>query len=305
MLHESVLLEETISNLITNKNGSYFDGTAGFGGHTAALANGLYSSSKIISTDKDQIAFRHCTEKFSDDERITVFNTSFVNIKVLSKIESVAGFDGVMADLGVSSFQFDDIDEGFSYRENSPLDMRMDKSGGKTAADILNNYGEKDIANILYQFGEEKKSRQIARRIIEKRNNSPFESSDQLKDLLAEFTPGHMLPKMLSRVFQALRIYVNDELEELKVFINRAVDLLKPGGRICIISFHSLEDRIVKDLFRYETLDCICPPEVPVCICDKEPRLKLITKKPVVPSAEEIKRNKRARSAKLRVAEKL
>jgi len=305
MIHKSVLLEETIQNLITKKNGSYFDGTAGFGGHTAALAENLFSNSRIIATDKDLTAFRHCTEKFSEDDRIIVFNTSFVNIDVLSKVESVAGFDGIMADLGVSSFQIDNPEEGFTYREDTELDMRMDKSTGIPASVVLNKFDEVEIANIIYNFGEEKKSRQIARKIVETREAVPFRTSMQLRELLATLTPGHMLPKMLSRVFQALRIYVNDELGELKTFLEKSVDLLNPGGRICIISFHSLEDRIVKDFFKYETLDCVCPPEVPICICEKEPRLKVLTKKPIIANEIETKENRRARSAKLRVAEKL
>lgn len=305
MIHTSVLLEETIDNLITKKSGIYFDGTAGFGGHTAALAKKLFTSSRIIATDKDSTAFRHCTEKFSDDDRVVVFNTSFTNIRVLSKIESVKGFDGIMADLGVSSFQLDDPGEGFTYRTDTPLDMRMDKKAGIPASEVLNTFDEKEIADILYNFGEEKKSRVIARKVVERRKNKPFETSDQLKELLSEVTPGHMLPKMMSRVFQALRIYVNDELGELKEFLSNAVDLLNPGGRICIISFHSLEDRIVKEFFKYEASDCVCPPEIPVCVCDKEARLKIITRKPIIPSDDELKVNNRSRSAKLRVAEKI
>ena len=304
-VHTPVLLEESIQFLITDPSGNYFDGTLGFGGHSTEFLNRLNTNGKVIGTDKDENAFNYCMKKFESDKRMSIYRASFTEIRTISKIEFIDIFDGIFADLGVSSYQLDDKKSGFTYRENVQLDMRMDKSSGIPAAVILNEFSEKEIADIIYKYGEEKKSRQIARKIVETRSQKRFSTTGQLVQLLEGMTPPNFVKKTLSRVFQALRIYVNNELGELEQFNDTATPLLKSGGRIGIISFHSLEDRIVKEKFKYETLDCICPPESPVCVCDKEQRLKLITKKPLVPNAEEVKSNFRARSAKLRVAERI
>lgn len=303
--HVPVLLEESLNFLVSNRSGNYYDGTVGFGGHSTELLKRLDNNATLVATDKDINAFSHCKELFKDDTRVKLYHSSFINIDEISNIEFIENYDGILADLGVSSFQLDDVDSGFTYKEETTLDLRMDKSEGVPASKIVNSFDETRLANIIYEFGEEKRSRQIARRIIESRKKQRINKTTDLKKIIEEITPERQLNKTLSRVFQALRIYVNDELGELKVFLDKSVNRLNTGGRIAIITFHSLEDRIVKDFFREEAKDCICPPAAPVCVCNKEPRLKVITKKPVIPSDDEISRNKRSRSAKLRIAEKI
>jgi 16S rRNA (cytosine1402-N4)-methyltransferase len=205
----------------------------------------------------------------------------------------------------VSSFQLDTPESGFTFRNEAKLDLRMDKQKVVNAADVVNSFSEEDLANILYEYGEEKNSRKIARTIAEVRKNKRIETTSELVEIIEALTPFKYRIKTLSRVFQALRIYVNDELNVLKSFLDKAVDLLKPGGRIVVLSYHSLEDRIVKEKFRYETLDCNCPKGSPICTCGKVRKLKILTKKPLVPSDEEVKENYRSRSAKLRAAEKI
>ncbi|MHB8905558.1 MAG: 16S rRNA (cytosine(1402)-N(4))-methyltransferase RsmH [Melioribacteraceae bacterium] len=305
MSHEPVLLKESIDFLVTEKNGIYFDGTAGFGGHSEAILNTLNEKGKLIATDKDQSAFEYCKKKFSNDNRFSIFRTGFTNIDSISKFEFIEQFDGILADLGVSSFQLDTIEAGFTFREDAALDLRMNKAEGISASDLLNKFSQEEIAKILFEYGEEKNSRLIAKKIVEFRLSEKISRTSQLKKIIEQVTPERFLNKTLSRVFQALRIYVNNELEELKIFIDKSVSLLKPGGRIVILSYHSLEDRIVKEKIKYESLSCICPPGTPICICGKVKRLKLVTHKPVVPSDLEIEKNRRARSAKMRVAERV
>jgi 16S rRNA (cytosine1402-N4)-methyltransferase len=302
--HLPVLLKESVNFLITRKDGIYFDGTVGFGGHTECILNELDVNGKVVAADKDLNAFNFCKNKFIDEKRFSIYNTSFSNIDTISKIEFIEGFEGIFADLGVSSFQLDSVESGFTFREDAKLDLRMKKDEGIPASAVLNKFSQEEIANILYQFGEEKNSRRLARKIVEFRNNELFTSTFQLRKIIENNTPDRFHNKTLSRVFQALRIYVNNELDELKIFLDKSVNLLKPGGRLVILSYHSLEDRIVKEKIKYETLDCICPVGTPICICGKEQRLKKITKA-LVPSVDEIKNNKRARSAKLRVAERV
>ena len=303
--HKPVLLQQTVDYVFTEKDGKYFDGTIGFGGHANELLKRLSERSLLIGSDKDKSAFDFCKKRFSGDKRVRLYHSSFVNINLIAKIEFIEGFHGIYADLGVSSFQLDEATAGFSFSKDVPLDLRMNRSEGKTAAEILNELDENEIADIIYKFGEEKKARKIAKLIVEKRKTKKIETTFDLRNLVEKAVPRKYLTKSLSRVFQALRIYVNNELDDLREFLSKAVDLLNPGGRLAVISFHSLEDRIVKEIFKYEELDCICPPESPVCTCNKKPRLKILTKKPILPNEEEIKRNPRARSAKLRVAEKL
>jgi len=302
--HVPVLLNESLDYLIKNESGFYFDGTLGFGGHSSEILKRLDNNGKIVSTDVDDAAFGYCKKRFKGENRICLYKFNFSLIDVIAKIESVEFFDGVVADLGVSSFQVDNPQAGFSYSADSPLDMRMDKDLKITAADIVNGFDEEKIAGIIYEYGEERKSRQIARKIIDYRRKNKIKTSGQLKNLITEITPERFRVKTFSRVFQALRISVNDELENLKQFLNNTVNVLKPGGRLVLISYHSLEDRIVKEFFNYEKLSCVCPKDSPVCTCNKKSRLKIITKKPVVPTDTEIKNNKRARSAKLRAAER-
>jgi 16S rRNA (cytosine1402-N4)-methyltransferase len=303
--HNPVLLDKSLEFLITETDGIYFDGTLGFGGHSSGILNRLGPDGLLISTDVDQDAFSFSKKKFSEEKRIKIYNLNFSQIDIIAKIESIPFFNGIFVDLGVSSFQLDNAESGFSYRSNAQLDLRMDKSKVINAADVVNSYSEEDLANIIFQNGEEKNSRKIAKVICEARREKKIQTTLELSNIITAITPQRFHTKTLSRVFQALRIYVNDELNSLKLFLKKSIELLKPEGRIVILSYHSLEDRIVKEAFKYETLDCICPPGSPICICDKIPRLKIITKKPVVPDTMEIENNFRSRSAKLRAAEKI
>ncbi|NOX67022.1 MAG: 16S rRNA (cytosine(1402)-N(4))-methyltransferase RsmH [Chlorobi bacterium] len=305
LYHTPVLLDETVDYLVTDRSGVYFEGTIGFGGHTKKILSKLTKSAKYIGTDKDSTAYDHCRTLFKDDNRVKLYNTSFTNILNVSRIEFIEKYDGIFADLGVSSFQLDNKDSGFTYRENSPLDLRMDKSKGYPASFVVNTFKEEEIANIIYKYGEERNSRSIAKRIVEHRKVSKIETTEQLRRIVEEITPSRVVNKALSRIFQALRIFVNDELNELEDFLEKSLSVLKIGGRIVMITFHSLEDRIVKEFFKQQTLTCVCPPEFPICVCDTTPSLKILTKKPVVPTDEEIDENSRSRSAKLRVAEKI
>jgi 16S rRNA (cytosine1402-N4)-methyltransferase len=303
--HIPVLLKESVDYLVTNKDGIYFEGTLGFGGHTEELINRLGKKGTVVSTDVDLNAFNFCREKFKDENRIKLYNFNFSLIDVIAKIECVEFFDGIVADLGVSSFQLDNAAAGFSYSINSELDLRLDKNLRKTAADFINNESEEKIASTIFQYGEEKNSRKIARQICEARKIKKIEKTDELKKIISSFTNPRYLTKTLSRVFQAMRIYVNDELGALKSFLENSVPVLRKGSRLVVISYHSLEDRIVKDFIKYESLSCVCPVDAPICTCGKVKRLKIITKKPLTPSENEIKNNRRARSAKLRVAERI
>jgi 16S rRNA (cytosine1402-N4)-methyltransferase len=304
-IHKSVLLNESIDYLVTNISGIYFEGTMGFGGHSEEILLRLNEDALLVGTDKDTEAFRYCQKKFQTENRLSIYNTSFVNLDTIARLENITNYDGIFVDLGVSSYQLDNLDSGFTYREKSVFDLRMDKSQGNPAYYYVNTLDQKELADIIYKFGEEKKSRVIARNLVEARKENEITGSDQIKSIVQRSVPGKFLNKSLSRVFQAFRIFVNNELDELKLFLDKSVELLGKSGRIVVITFHSLEDRIVKEFFRYEALTCICPPEVPVCICDKEARLKILTKKPLVPSEEERENNPRSRSAKLRVAERL
>ena len=303
--HVPVLLKKSTEMLITNKTGTYFDATLGFGGHSAHFLSLLDNDSKLIATDKDPAACKYCKEKFAEDKRITIYNTSFTDIRTISLVDKIEGYDGIFADLGVSSYQFDNPDSGFTYREDTILDLRMNKSVGKPAHDFINTAEENKIADVIFTYGEEKNSRRIARNIIQERKSEQIKTTAHLKTVIERSIPQKNLKKTLSRVFQAFRIFVNNELEELKDFLKKAVELLKVGGRIVILSYHSLEDRIIKEFFKYESLSCVCPPDLPICNCDKISRLKVLTKKPLAAEQDEINFNPRSRSVKLRAAEKI
>lgn len=303
--HVPVLLKESVDLLVVNKSGIFFDGTAGFGGHSQEILSRLDKKGKLVATDKDFDAFSFCKNHFKDDKRFSVYNTSFSNIDTISKVEFIENFDGIFVDLGVSSYQLDNVESGFTFREDAPLDLRMNKSEGIPASKVLNQFSQEEIADIIYNFGEEKKSRFIAKKIVEAREIKSFESTLQLKEIIEKIVPPNFLNKSLSRIFQALRIYVNNELDELKIFLDKSIDLLKDNGRIVVLTYHSLEDRIVKEKFKYESLKCVCPPGLPVCVCGKVQKLKLINTKALVPKDEEIKINRRSRSAKLRAAERV
>jgi 16S rRNA (cytosine1402-N4)-methyltransferase len=304
-LHIPVLLEESIDFLITNKSGNYFEATAGFGGHSEAILKKLSNKGTLVSADLDEKAFLYCKKKFAEDNRFRLYRFNYELVDVIAKIESIVFFDGVFADLGVSSYQLDDSAAGFSYSRNTNLDLRFDTNLRTTAADIINELPVDDLAELIFELGEERNSRQIARAIAGARTIKKITKTEDLKAIISSVTVRRYQTKTLSRVFQALRIYVNNELNNLKSFLENSLKVLKKGGRLVVISYHSLEDRIVKEFFKYESLKCVCPKDSPVCRCGKEQRLKIITKKPVTPALNEIKLNRRARSAKLRVAERI
>lgn len=303
--HIPVMLNLCSDFLITKTKGVYFEGTIGFGGHTEKFLSVLNQDAKFVATEIDDKAYSYSKEKFAQDKRFRIYKANFSEIDKISKIEFVNGYDGIFADLGVSSYQLDDKEAGFTYRSESNLDLRLDKSKMITAADIVNSYSEEDLTKIFFDFGEEKESKKIAKHIIKKRSSKKFGSTLDLASVIEEIIPTFRLRKVLSRIFQALRIYINDELEVLKDFLLKSVPLLNDQGNLVVLTYHSLEDRIVKDFFKYETRACICPPDFPVCVCDKVQRLKILTKKPITADENEIKNNRRARSAKLRVAKRI
>lgn len=302
--HRPVMAKECADYLITDPEGSYFDGTAGFGGHLQEFLKRMGTGGVMIYTDTDETAFAHCSEVFGGDSRVRGYKLNFEKIDSITRLEGVETLNGVFADLGVSSYQLDAAEAGFSYRKNGPLDMRLDRTLPLNAADLLRMMDAGEIADILYRYGEEKNSRRIAREIVQYREAKEIRTTEDLAGIIKRITPPNFLNKTLSRVFQALRIYINDELGNLERFLKKSVNLLKPGGRLVILTYHSLEDRIVKELFREEAKGCICPPSFPICTCGKKPRLRTVTKKGLPPSEEEIAMNPRARSAKLRCAER-
>ena len=259
--HKPVLLNESIGYLVTDPAGIYFDATLGFGGHTEGILNKLNNKGSVVAVDVDKDAFDFSKKKFKDEKRIKLYNYNFSLIDIISKIESIQFYNGIIADLGVSSYQLDNPSSGFTYRMDAKLDLRMDKSRVISAADIVNSFAEEELAKIIFKYGEEKNSRQIARAVCNKRKIKKIETTLELSKVISELTPAKYLAKTLSRVFQALRIYVNDELEALKTFLEKSVSLLNSKGRLVVISYHSLEDRIVKEHFKYENLSCICPKD--------------------------------------------
>jgi 16S rRNA (cytosine1402-N4)-methyltransferase len=303
--HIPVMLNESLDLLITDRSGKYFDATLGFAGHTSEILKRLNPDGVVVATDVDKDAFDYCQNNFSNDTRLNLYNFNFSLIDVIAKIESIDFFDGIMADLGVSSYQLDEPSAGFAFRLDAALDLRMDKTKKVSAADILNTFTEQDLADIFYNYGEEKNSRKIAKSIILNRGLKKIESSNDLVNIISNLVPQNYLRKTLTRIFQALRIYVNDELEVLKSFLENSLSVLRKGGRLVVITYHSLEDRIVKEFFKKESEVGLSPKEDPLGIIKIEPVLKILTKKPLTPSVVEVEKNYRARSAKLRVAEKL
>lgn len=303
--HIPVMLNESLDLLITDREGVYFDATLGFGGHSGEIIKRLDENGRLVASDVDMDAFEFSRKKFEGNSRVSLYNFNYSLIDVIAKIESLSYFNGVIADLGVSSFQLDNPESGFTYRNDAPLDLRMDKTKKITAADVINTFDESYLAKIFFELGEEKNSRKIARSILEKRNTKKIETTSEIVSIISELVPENYRRKTLSRIFQALRIFVNDELENLKLFLENSLKVLKTGGRLVVITYHSLEDRIIKDFFKNETIVELSPKEDPLGLVKKEARLKLINKKPIVPAAFEIKNNYRARSAKLRVAERL
>ncbi len=302
--HVTVLLNETVDALNIDPNGIYVDGTAGGAGHSTEIAKKL-KGGRLIAIDRDPDAVRIATERLSD-YNATVVQDRFSNIKsVLEKLD-IHGVDGVMMDLGVSSHQLDKAERGFSYRNEAPLDMRMSQSG-RTAADLVAELSQNELVKIFRDYGEEQFAVSIARAIVNTREKDPITTTSQLADIISRSVPsaarrdGHPARKC----FQALRIAVNGELQEVEKGIADAFEMLNPGGVLAVITFHSLEDRIVKQYYASLCKGCTCPPELPVCVCGGKPRGRLVSRKPILPSKEEIEINSRSRSAKLRAIEKL
>ncbi len=294
--------------LSPERGGVFVDCTAGGGGHSFEIAKRLPEGSTIISLDRDDDAIAACTARLSDyKEKSIVVKSNFSGIGAVLDLLGIDGIDGVMWDLGVSSYQLDEAERGFSYMADAPLDMRMDRTGGMTAADVVNTYSEEALKKILWEYGEEKFSGKIARSIVTYRESKPIETTSELAELITQSIPKAKRMKEsqhpAKRSFQAIRIEVNGELAEIEPSLTEACRRLKPGGRMAVITFHSLEDRIVKETFRRLAKGCDCPPEFPVCVCGKTPDIRVIGNE--TPSAEEIEVNPRARSARLRTAEKL
>ncbi|MCG0274731.1 MAG: 16S rRNA (cytosine(1402)-N(4))-methyltransferase RsmH [Thermosediminibacteraceae bacterium] len=302
------MLKEAIEFLDPKPGGIYVDATLGGGGHFSKILENIGANGKAIGIDRDEDAIKNAREKFSSFPNAIIIHDNFKNIKRIVYDLGLQHIDGVIFDLGVSSYQLDEKSRGFSYMQDAPLDMRMDKSQKITAKDVVNKMEKRELAKILKEYGEERWADKIAEFICEKRRIKPIETTGELVDIIKAAIPARARregPHPAKRTFQALRIYVNDELGALSASLKDAVDLLKPTGRICVITFHSLEDRIVKHTFREMARGCTCPKESPVCICKGRKILKILTPKPVLPSQDEINANPRARSAKLRAAEKL
>lgn len=306
--HKSVLLEETIENLNIKPDGIYVDGTLGGGGHSYHIAEQLSSNGRLIGIDQDADAIAAATkrlEPFSD--RVTIVRNNYCNFEQVLKELSIDKVDGIVLDLGVSSYQLDTAERGFTYKTDAPLDMRMDQRQQLTAKDIVNTYSEFDLYRIIRDYGEDRFAKNIARHIVSARQIKPIETTFELNEVIKAAIPmkvravgGHPAKK----TFQAIRIELNHELDVLEDSIDTMIDHLNDNGRICIITFHSLEDRIVKTRFRNCENPCTCPPDFPVCVCGKKSKGKVITRKPIVPSEEELEENKRSKSSKLRVFER-
>mgnify|MGYP001050722504 FL=1 len=302
--HVSVLRKETIANLITDTSGVYVDCTLGGGGHSRALADQLTGQATIIGLDQDRDAIAAATERLADTSCRHIFVQR--NFRYISEVLDELGIDtvdGIMFDLGVSSYQLDTPDRGFSYMQDGPLDMRMDRSQGRSAYDIVNGYSEADLYRIIKDYGEERWAKRIAEFIVKERQEKPLERTEELVQVIKKAIPTGARkdgPHPAKRTFQAIRIEVNDELGILKDSLEHAAQRLKRGGRLCVITFHSLEDRIAKQTLRLLATDCICPPDMPVCTCHHQAILK-VKRQPILPSPEELDLNPRARSAKLRV----
>ena len=306
--HISVLLNESVDALNIKKDGIYADGTLGGGGHSEKILERLSNGGLLIGIDQDAEAICAAKKRLEKFTNVIYENTNFKNIKDILVRNSIENIDGAVLDLGVSSYQLDNADRGFSYIADSRLDMRMDLSSELDAYKVVNTYSEENLAKIFFEYGEEKFSRRIASQIVKTRGEKPIETTLELSELVKKCIPQKTVKKgshPAKRVFQAIRIEVNGELAILEGALNDFFDVLKPGGRLAVISFHSLEDRIVKNTFASLAKGCICPKDFPVCVCGKKPRGKIITRKAVVPSDDEIDRNKRSKSSKLRVIEKL
>ncbi len=306
--HKSVLLYETVDSLNIKPDGIYVDGTLGGGGHAFEVASRLGENGRLIGIDQDADAIKAATERLEPfKEKVTIVRSNYRNIREVLTGLGIQKVDGIYLDLGVSSYQLDTAERGFTYRENAPLDMRMDQRNEKTAADIVNDYTEMELFRVIRDYGEDKFAKNIAKHIVRARENGRIETTDQLVEIIKAAIPAKMRMEgghPAKRTFQAIRIELNKELEVLTDSIDTMIDLLNPDGRLSIITFHSLEDRIVKLRFRDNENPCVCPPNLPVCVCGKKSKGKVITRKPIIPADEEIEDNKRSKSSKLRVFER-
>lgn len=307
--HKSVLLEETVDSLNIKPDGIYVDGTLGGGGHAFEVCNRLGEKGRLIGIDQDADAIRAASERLSVfGDRVTVVRNNYVNIAEVLASLGIEKVDGIYLDLGVSSYQLDTAERGFTYREeDAPLDMRMDQRGNETAADIVNTYSESELYRIIRDYGEDRFAKNIAKHIVKRRQEKLFETAGELAETIRAAIPARVRATgghPAKRTFQAIRIELNHELDVLENSIDRMIDFLNPGGRLSIITFHSLEDRIVKNRFRINENPCTCPPEFPVCMCGKKSKGRVITRKPIVPTEKELEENKRSKSSKLRVFER-
>ncbi len=307
--HTSVLLYECIDALNIRDGYTYIDCTAGGGGHSLEIAKRLGENSRLVCFDRDKNAIAAATERLRDYlDRVTFVNDNFSSLGDVIRDMGIDNLGGVLADLGCSSHQFDVAERGFSYMQNAPLDMRMDTDSPFSAYNVVNEYSESELKRVIYEYGEERFAPRIAQSIVRHREEKPIETTLELSDIIKSAIPSAARdggPHPAKRTFQAIRIEVNRELDAIKPLISSAISHLVPGGRLAIISFHSLEDRLVKQSFREAMKGCTCPTDFPICICGGKPKIKDLTKKPILPTAEELLANPRARSAKLRVAEKL
>ena len=301
--HIPVMLKETLDSFLINKDGNYLDCTLGGGGHSKAILEIISEKGILLGIDRDKEAIEQNASLLEQYKNFMVANISFANVMKLDSIVFGLKFDGILMDLGVSSHQIDDPSRGFSYMNSGDLDMRMNEDDELSAYIVVNNYTEEQLKEIFYKYGEEKKARYIARNICKAREEDPIKTTKELSDIIERSVPYKNRVKTLSRIFQAIRIEVNNELGEIEDFLKVSLKILKKHGRVTIMSYHSLEDRIVKRFINDMATGCTCPKDFPKCICGKEPIVKKITKKPIIATDEEIKENPRARSAKLRVFE--
>lgn len=306
--HTSVLLEETIANLRIKPDGTYVDGTLGGAGHAREVCRRLSATGRFIGIDQDEAAIAAAGERLREfGERVTIIRSNYCEMVPRLQEIGIQSVDGIMLDLGVSSYQLDNAERGFTYREDAPLDMRMDQRSALSAYEVVNGYSEEQLFRILRDYGEERFAGKIARNICTARKNEPIRTTGELTEIIKRSIPARIRATgghPAKRSFQAIRIEVNQELKVLEESLDGMIDLLNDGGRICVITFHSLEDRIVKNIFRKNEHPCTCPPEFPVCVCGKKSRGTVITRKPVLPSEEEMAANPRSKSAKLRVFER-
>lgn len=306
--HTSVLLEETIKGLNIKPDGVYVDGTLGGGGHSFHIAAGLTEGGRLIGIDQDEAAIKAAGERLAPfADKVTIVRSNYRNTKEVLENLGIDKIDGMMLDLGVSSYQLDTEERGFSYRFDTKLDMRMDTRQTLTARDIVNGYEEMELYRVIRDYGEDKFAKNIAKHIVRARQEKMIETTGELNEIIRAAIPAKMRAEgghPSKRTFQAIRIECNKELEVLKESLEELIDLLNPGGRLCIITFHSLEDRIVKTAFRQAENPCICPPGFPVCACGRESKGKVITGKPVLPGDQELLENPRSKSAKLRIFER-